>query len=765
MTEHMQSDEIYGHATSFLPPSAEIHEILQTVLDQLSRVVDYDACALLLMNGDDLQIAASRGFPDGAEVEEHQLSQAEHSVLRRLIHEGKPVAWSDTTVAGPFTGDTHLEDLHAGITAPMIYRGQPIGFLQAFKKQPGYYSDKDGQVAMAMASQAAMAIENARLYSETRRRALQLEAVSQVSQKAISILEMDQLLVEVVRLIRDKLGHYHVHLFLVDGSSNEIVLRESSGHADESLKRLGLRLKIGEEGITGWVAAAGKPLLCNDVSQEPRYHSHKLLPGTQAELAVPLRLGDVMVGVLDVQSERRDAFHPDDLIALQILADQVAIAIENAHLFDRARHQIEAMQALHDISLDITSHLDVQEVLTAILRQAAHFLRAHSSSLGILDRQAGVVRLIAIHNLPPEYQGVTLQPGEGAAGYVVATGKPLIVNDYPLWAERSPIFRHSPYNAIISVPLRREEEVFGALNVIDRGERRPFREEDVHLLSLFADLVCIALKNAELYGQVRQAGEELELKVERRTEELARARQELASKADELQRLLTVTIHIQEEERTRIAQDLHDGSNQLITGTLYELQATQESIAGHRPEVALQKLEIAKGLLRRIEAENRQIISGLRPPILDAQGLAPALKWHVTGFRKHLGIACALKISGQPIRLSREAETAVYRIVQEALNNVAMHAQAQRARIKVEFRPTRLRVVIEDDGVGFDYESVFIEAPGRMGLIGMRERAQSIGGQIEVKSAPGQGTRLILAVPLSNQPESEAGVVVNPQKF
>jgi GAF domain-containing protein len=134
-------------------------------------------------------------------------------------------------------GSTEFDGLHAGIAAPMIYQGQPVGLVLALKQQPGFYSDQDAQ--------AAMAIENARLYAETRRRAQQLEAVSQVSQKLISILEMDQLLVEVVRLIREKLGHYHVDLFLVDGSSNEIVLRESSGKATEKaqldLPQLALR--------------------------------------------------------------------------------------------------------------------------------------------------------------------------------------------------------------------------------------------------------------------------------------------------------------------------------------------------------------------------------------------------------------------------------------------------------------------------------------------------------------------------------------------
>ena len=734
-------------------------ELLTQVVQLIQATFHYYQVHLFLVDKRTDEIVLKKSSGRANERLQHQelrLKIGKEGITGWVAAAGQALVCNDVSREARYHPHELLPETRAEMAVPLLIGEVVMGVLDVQSERPNAFHDDDLKALQVLADQAAQAIENARLYADTRRQALQLEAVSQVSQTATSILEMDQLLVEVVRLIREKLGYYHVNLFLVEGSTQEVVLREASGQADESLKRLGLRLKVGKEGITGWVAAAGKPLLCNDVSQEPRYHPHELLPGTQAELAVPLRLGDVVVGVLDVQSERRGAFHPDDVRALQILADQVAISIENAHLFDRAQGQIEAMRALHDISLDITSHLDVQEVLNAILKQATHFLKAQGSSLAIVDRQAGTIRLAAVHNVPSEFLGATLQLGEGVTGRVVASGKPIIVNDLGKGTARNPIFRNSPYDAIISVPLRREGEVFGTLNVVDQGERRPFLEEDVHLLSLFADMACIALKNAELYGQVRQAGEELEQKVEQRTRELAQAQEALADKANELRRLLALTVHVQEQERTRIARDLHDGSNQLITGTLYELQAAQESIAGHRPEVALQKLEIAKGLLRSIEAENRRIISGLRPSILDSQGLVSTLKWHASSFQKLYGIACLVRISGQPGRLPPDTEIAIYRIVQEALNNVTAHAQAHNVEIHVHCNSSQWRIIVHDDGIGFDHQNALTATDTQMGLIGMRERAQSIGGHIEVLSAPGQGTRLELDVPLPTDPLSIA---------
>jgi signal transduction protein with GAF and PtsI domain len=148
-----------------------------------------------------------------------------------------------------------------------------------------------------------------------------------------------------------------------------------------------LRLKIGEQSICGWVAANGLPFMCYDVSQESRYHPHELLPKTKSELAIPLRIWKEIIGVLDVQSEDLEAFQQDDSLTLQILADQVAIAIRNAHLFRETRGQLDTLRALHDISLETTSQLESKRVLETILKQAAQLLSAEASTISIYDTQ------------------------------------------------------------------------------------------------------------------------------------------------------------------------------------------------------------------------------------------------------------------------------------------------------------------------------------------------------------------------------------------
>ena len=586
----------------------------------------------------------------------------------------------------------------------------------------------------------------------TQQRARQLQVVSQVSQSVTATLELDELLAQVVKLIRRTFGYYHVSVFLLDMDSLALVMRQFSSQNDVSTETKEVRLEKGQ-GIVGKVAGTGKPFLCNDVRQEPSYSPHELLPETQAELAVPLKTGNRVIGVLDVQSRNVDSFQEDDIIVLQILGDQIAIAIENARLFQDARRQYEAMHALHGIALELTSQLESGGVVAIILQNATRLLGAQGSVLGVYDSPADLVRVIAVHNVPDELKNAELRPGEGVGSLVIATGQPVVVNDLPRWEKRAPVFNkmNLPYDAILSVPLRWQGELFGALSLVDRGERRPFTNDDVQLLSLFADLASIALKKADLYFEITQLSQDLERKVAERTEELGLARDELAQKAEQLQQLLANMIHIQEEERTRIALDLHDESNQLITAALYEIQAGQESIRGERHAAALGKLETAKELLRRLETENRRIITGLRPPMLDSQGLIATLKWHAEAFQEHSHIPCRVQVYGRPIRLSSPTvETAVYRVVQESLNNVAAHAQARNVSLLVQFGPEELRLIIEDDGVGFDYDRTVSHTSSQMGLIGIRERVQSIGGHIDIFSTPGGGTRIALKIPVND---------------
>ena len=332
--------------------------------------------------------------------------------------------------------------------------------------------------------------------------------------------------------------------------------------------------------------------------------------------------------------------------------------------------------------LNISSRLEIQQVLNEIVKQADILLNAQGSTLAVAEPETSLARVVALHNVPFEYDELLLSPSASASSHVITTGEPLIVNDLQSWIENHPENEDSvfagtlPYDAILAVPLIWENKVMGSLTVVGQDRYREFNHEDEKILNLIAHIASSALNNAQLYSQVVQLNQQLESKVEERTSELELAQNELEHKAEQLKRLLGITVFLQEEERARIARDLHDSSNQLITGSLYEIQAALESLHGNHPEVAVGKLQTAKELLKQVSDENRQIINDLRPPVLDTHGLVTAIKRLAHKYQDYSKTLYKVDVSGQPVRLPARTEITIYRIVQESFNNITTYAKA-----------------------------------------------------------------------------------------
>jgi signal transduction histidine kinase len=573
--------------------------------------------------------------------------------------------------------------------------------------------------------------------------------VALVGRQVTALSDLDTTLQQIVALIRRNFHYYQTHLLLVDEEAGEIALREASGPGADLIKARGLRLRIGQEGITGWVAHTGQALLCNDVSQEPRYHEEELLPETRAELAVPLLVAERVIGVLDVQGDRCGAFDSEDVTVLEMLGTQVAVAIENARLFEETRHRYEAMMALHQTSLDIISQLDKEELLGALLRRGVHLLGAEVASLWIYDPESQLIQNVANYNTERNWVGTTLRLGEGITGRVVATGEPLIVNEYGNWPGRVEPFTGTRYDRMVGVPLHWRDHVIGVIIVRNHAGARRFNQNDVWLLSQFADLAAIAVKNAELHMQVKEFSQTLERKVEQRTWALTRAKEEIAAKTEQLRSLLSKIVLIQQEEQARIARDMHDGVVQLITAARYELQAARLALTSGPTRRACERIEAARRVLADMEEEIRHVIYDLHPAILDADGLVPALRRHATRFQEICAVACDVRVTGDPYKLPMSTKAAVFRVVKEALHNVGTHAEAHSAIVTLDFQPGLLRVTVRDDGHGFDAQRYLQSHDGgHLGLLGMEQRVKSLDGDMEIWSRPGEGTEITLRFPI-----------------
>jgi len=221
------------------------------------------------------------------------------------------------------------------------------------------------------------------------------------------------------------------------------------------------------------------------------------------------------------------------------------------------------------------------------------------------------------------------------------------------------------------------------------------------------------------------------------------------------QELAVGIIKAQEEERRRVAREIHDGPAQALANLVFRVEFCEKLLAaGRLPELQGELAEL-KGLIKGSLQEVRKIIFDLRPMALDDLGLVPALRRYLEGLEEREGLGVYLTVTGEAVRLASVVEVGLFRIVQEALQNVLKHARAATVRVTLSYGREQLRLSVRDDGRGFDLREIENRGPegGRFGLISMRERAELLGGRLEVQSAPGQGTRVTVAVPITEGEE------------
>lgn len=737
-----------GQATA---QSLELEEITQIALAKMLELFHLDAVELRLLERESLVLKVHHGVSQNFLKKESIIGLgqcncgkcAKTGKMQVIEHLHEEPTFSNSPCAG--------EGFESSLSIPMKSKGRVLGVIHVASRERNAFTDADQETLGAIGDRVATAIENSILFRQTKRRAAQLETTSLIGQHLATLLDPNPILSEVVRLIHDKYGYYHTGILLSDDNTGELVLKEASGPCAELLKSQRLRLKIGQQGITGWVAHTGQAFLCNDVSKEPRYHRLHELMATSAELAVPLRVGKRVIGVLDVQSNQPNIFDKEDITVLQILGSQLSIAIENARLFQETRQRYKAMMALHETSLDMISQLNMADLLNSLLRRGVELLGAHGGVLFLYDPVKRSISSPARYNTFHDLSNQTWAPGEGLIGRVIQTGKPLIIHDYENWEGKESFFSSSPlrHTHAIGVPLIWQNQAIGGINVLNLATAPPFDQNDVWLMSLFADLATIAIKNAELHTHVKEFNQDLEEKVIERTQELSKAKEEIASKARQLSRLFTQTIRIQEEEQARIARDLHDGIIQLTSAAKYEIQAAQVAAGQALPTSSSHKLNTALQVLDEMQKEIRRAIYDLHPVMLDSVGLVPALKKYASRWQEVSGVVCDIQVMGNSMRLAPSTEIAIFRLVEEALQNIATHANAKSATVIVNYEPNILCITIQDDGQGFDYQQWVRNHNGKhLGLLGMHERVESLEGEMKIWSEQGLGARLTFLLPV-----------------
>ncbi len=510
MTEERTLAEALRLTATSLTGTLDFDDVMSRILNNVWRVLPHDAANIMLIEGRTGRVVGQRGYRErGLELEllGTRFMIDELPNFQKLL-ESKSVLLIPNTKRDPLWVKLEIgEWVKSYLSAPILIDGKVVGAINLDSMTEDFFTPPDAERLQAFADQAAIAIRNAQLYSLTQEKVNRLELVSQISQGTTAILDLDKLLREAVHVIRDSFGYYNVLIQIVEG--DYLVVKAASHPALSPVESLP-RLKVGEQGITGWVAAHGEPLLVPDVWTDKRHIFFSGLTNLQSELAVPIRLRDMIIGVLDVESDRKDAFSEVDITTLQTAADQLAIAIQNARLYERIQRREHYLEAVSQISQRTTAILDLDKLLPEAVRLINESFGYYSTLIQLVDQESLVVKAASHPALNPVEDLPRLKVGEqGITGWVAAHGEPLLVPDTA--ADPRFFFYEATREtrSELAVPIRLRDIIIGVLDV-ESDRKDAFSEIDIATLQTVADQLAIAIQNARLYERIRRRERYLE---------------------------------------------------------------------------------------------------------------------------------------------------------------------------------------------------------------------------------------------------------------
>lgn len=389
--------------------------------------------------------------------------------------------------------------------APMLVQSRAVGALiiQDLENERTFDED-DLRFLSALASQLAGMINNIRLLDESKRRALQLETAAEIARDISSSLDLDELLGKAVNFIRERFDFYHAAIFLLDLPGEFAVIRAATGEAGAQMKRAGYKMGVGSKSIVGFVSSRGEQLIVNDTAKDATYYANPLLPGTRAEAAIPLKVGERNLGVLDVQSTHPYAFTEDNLRSLQILADQMAIAVVNSELFAETQEHLSQHRLLHHITTTAASGTTLEEALESAVSGLQVTLGGDRVAILLLDKNRKELEVGAAIGYSADMANIRIPLGSGITGWVAMHRRTLRVNDVstdPRYIEASPNTRSE-----LAVPLIYRSELLGVLNV-ESEQADAYTDNDEEMLGTLGGSLAAIIANARLLEQIRQQAE------------------------------------------------------------------------------------------------------------------------------------------------------------------------------------------------------------------------------------------------------------------
>ncbi len=507
--------DAFASVAAAVARSSDLDAALELAIDGMMAALGLPAGGIYFVDEETGALVATphhRGLPPGYPDAVQRFARGE-GPMGRALHSMTPVAIRDVTDLPGVRAATRAIGMHAIAFVPLHARGRAVGMMALGDYSVRDFAEDDLALLGAIGGVLGAAIENDRLARRTEehlgqvqglwraeaRRASQLALLAGASEIAASTLDLDAMLGAVARYIEQSFGYYSVAIYVVNAPARSTVLAGAAGVAAQVLP-LEHRIEFGR-GIIGWVAEHGRYLLANDVRKEPRFAPTDMA-ATLSELAVPVRLAGDVVAVINVESDRVDAFDDGDLLALDGIAAQVASAIRNARLFDDKVRALRSVEILQEITNVLNSDLDLDALLERIARRSVEAVRAAQRGAVLLfDSGLLVVRSSFGYADAAALRRVRMPFHQGLPGSVFVSGQGWAARSSPEdYGEHAAAFLEAAGGtermSALCVPISLPQEKLGVLLLESVTSPDAFAPEDLRFAATLSHQAAIAIGNA-----------------------------------------------------------------------------------------------------------------------------------------------------------------------------------------------------------------------------------------------------------------------------
>ncbi len=494
-------NEIARRATATL----DLDELLERAAGLIHERFGYRSVGLFFVDWPIGEAALRRGAGTWSELARIgcRLSIA-HGLVGRALRSGQPVVSNDLSADPDYMPLAEGDVARGSELALPLRRGDDIfGALDVQHHDANFFQADVVDSVRALADQLSIAIENARLYQETKRRLDELTMLHEMAMAGASALDINEVGQRTVDALQRALGFDYLALFLIDPAGKALELYATS-RPNERASR-GARIELGR-GIVGSAAQVGHPINSGDVLRDARYLP--ALPDIRSELAVPLKTGERVIGVIDAQSASPNAFSAGDERLLLTVASQLAVILDKARLHQETQQRLAEMSSLQTFAQQIGTSLDLNEVLDSIVFTLKLVLGCRGVSIALLMPETRTLEIRAAAGIQARWKReARLKLGEGIGGQVAASAQPLYVPDTHAISDF--IFFDPVVRSLLCVPLIAKDRVLGTLT-IDQNVPDAFTKNDERLLTIAAAQAAIAIENARLYEELKERARKLE---------------------------------------------------------------------------------------------------------------------------------------------------------------------------------------------------------------------------------------------------------------